>query len=299
MSLARPLVRRVPLGACRAMNSSALLVQTPTSTNNHLTPRRPPTAQTPRRFSTARTALKKNTRGGRDAHHDGEHYFSKKDRREPPSPHSAAAAAADANNPDDPYDFTKFDESIKHAADSCRHEMTHIKAFSGRVDPTAVEGLVVTITQGKKEGGGGAVGEVKMKLGELAHVAPKGRELILTVNDESFVNHIKNALLSQMSLNPQPVPSMPNILKIPIPMPTAESRQHTASLVQKAGQKWLDKLQHIRASQMTHLDRLSKAGKARPDDCRKAEKKAQEKLDRTNKELKALIEKAKQEVVQS
>ncbi|KAF3927327.1 hypothetical protein ABW21_db0202385 [Orbilia brochopaga] len=243
-------------------------------------------------FSTARTLFKKNTRGGRDAHHDGEHYFAKKDRREPPSPHSSTAAAADAANSDDPYDFTKFDESIKHAADSCRNEMTHIKAFSGRLDPTAVEALVVTITQ-KKE-----AGEVKMKLGELAHVAPKGRELILTVNDESFVNHIKNALLSQMSLNPQPVPSMPNILKIPVPTPTAEARQQTASLVQKAGQKWLDKLQHIRASQMTHLDRLSKAGKARPDDCRKAEKKSQEKLDKMNKELKALIEKAKQEVLQ-
>ncbi|KAJ6262697.1 hypothetical protein Dda_1253 [Drechslerella dactyloides] len=257
-----------------------------------------------RHISTTRQTFKKNTRGGRDAHHDGEHYFSKKDRRDasvssttsPAS--SSAAAAADAANPDDPFDFTKFDESIKHATDSCRNEMTHIKAFSGRLDPTAVENLVVTISLAKKDGGGGGR-EAKMKLSELAHVAPKGRELILTVNDESYVNHIKNALLSQMSLNPQPLPSTPNILKIPIPMPTAESRQNTASLVQKAGQKWLDKLQHIRASQFTHLDRLSKAGKARPDDCRKAEKKAQEKLDRTNKELKQLIEKAKAEVVQS
>lgn len=84
-----------------------------------------------------------------------------------------------------------------------------------------------------------------------------------------------------------------------MPMPTKEARTNTANLVQKAGQNGLDKLQNIRAAQVKHLKALQKDKKARPDDVKKAEKKMQDKLDATNKELKDMIEKAKQDVLQS
>ncbi|KAK6505404.1 hypothetical protein TWF481_007309 [Arthrobotrys musiformis] len=246
---------------------------------------------TSRGISTTRVSLKKN-KGPTNLKDEAPESYSRKGK---PNPAHAAAAAETPN--DDPYNFQKFDDSVKHAIESCKTEIQNLKSFSGRVDPSVLEHLMVTISQGKKEDG---VKEVKLKLSELAHVAPKGREFILTVNDESFVNNIKNTILSQMSMNPQPVsPNTPNILKVPIPMPTKESRQNTATLVQKAGQKWLDKVQYIRGAHFTHLATLKKAGTARPDDVKKAEKKLQEKLDKTNKEIKQLIDKAKQDVLQS
>lgn len=250
-----------------------------------------PFVRSTRTISTTPVFLKKN-RGPTNLKDEAPEQYSRKGK---PNPAHTAAAAETPN--DDPYNFKKFDDSVKHAVDGCKTEIQHLKSFSGRVDPSVVENLMVTISQGKKEDGGK---EVKLRLSELAHVAPKGREFILTVNDESFVNNIKNTVLAQMSMNPQPVsPNTPNILKVPIPMPTKESRQNTVTLVQKAGQKWLDKVQYIRGAHFSHLEKLKKAGTARPDDVKKAEKKLQEKLDRTNKELKQLIEKAKQDVLQS
>ncbi|KAF3938516.1 hypothetical protein ABW19_dt0206727 [Dactylella cylindrospora] len=182
--------------------------------------------------------------------------------------------------------------------DHCKTDLANLKAFSGRVDPSVIENLMITISHGKKDEVGAK--EVKLKLKELAHVAPKGREFILTVNDESFVNNIKNAMLSSLSMNPQPVsPSTPNILKVPIPMPTIESRQSTANMVQRMGQKYLDQVQTVRGAHFSRLEKMRKNKVARQDDCKKAEKKLQEKLDQANKELKALIEKTKQEVLQT
>ncbi|EWC45220.1 hypothetical protein DRE_05947 [Drechslerella stenobrocha 248] len=295
MSLSRPLVaRHASLGLSRALCSSsrqqlsyqfASIIPASVPATGRSCPARVMRLDWRRDISTTRPTFKKAKEGKR------------KEQKEEVSD-AGHSKKGGGGLSDDPFDFTKFDESVKHAVEGCRTEMANMKAFSGRVDPSVVENLVVTISQGGKEKGGEK--EVKMKLSELAHVAPKGREFILTVNDESFVNYIKNTLLSQMSLNPQPVsPTTPNILKIPIPMPTKESRQNTAGLVQKAGQKWLDKVQHIRGAHFAHLEKLNKGGKARPDDCRKAEKKLQEKLDKTNKELKQAIEKVKQEVLQS
>ncbi|KAK6533112.1 hypothetical protein TWF281_007267 [Arthrobotrys megalospora] len=306
MSLSRPLIaRQAPLslrglvGAQPVRRLSTQPIPTtanPSSSNVHRyhgLPRRH-LAPCRRHISTTPIFLKKS-KGPTNLKDEAPEQYSRKGK---PNPAHAAAAAETPN--DDPYNFKKFDDSIKHAVDGCKTEIQHLKSFSGRVDPSVIESLMITISQGKKEEGAKEVKEVKLKLGELAHVAPKGREFILTVNDESFVNNIKNAILAQMSMNPQPVsPNTPNILKVPIPMPTKESRQNTATLVQKAGQKWLDKVQYIRGAHFTHLEKLRKAGTARPDDVKKAEKKLQEKLDKTNKELKQLIEKTKQDVLQS
>lgn len=70
-----------------------------------------------------------------------------------------------------------------------KSEIQDLKAFSGRVDPSIVENVMVTISHGSGAAkaemvAAGVAKEVKMRLSELAHVAPKGREFILTVNDE-------------------------------------------------------------------------------------------------------------------
>ncbi|KAF3083511.1 hypothetical protein TWF569_009478 [Orbilia oligospora] len=304
MSLSRSLiVKKAPLSLRGLAGTPHVgrLSGNPTSTtlnisNHHSCHGLPliPFVRSTRAISTTPMFLKKN-KGPTNLKDEAPEQYSRKGK---PNPAHAAAAAETPN--DDPYNFKKFDDSVKHAVEGCKTEIQHLKSFSGRVDPSVIENLLVIISHGKKEDGGKEAKEVKLKLSELAHVAPKGREFILTVNDESFVNNIKNTILSQMSMNPQQVsPSTPNILKVPIPMPTKESRQNTATLVQKAGQKWLDKVQYIRGSHFTHLEKLKKAGTARPDDVKKAEKKLQEKLDKTNKELKQLIEKSKQDVLQS
>ncbi|KAK6330253.1 hypothetical protein TWF730_004748 [Orbilia blumenaviensis] len=305
MSLSRPLiVRQAPLSLRGFVGTRPVrrLSTNPISNALNLSdrracrglPRRPLIQSIPSRsISTSPIFLKKN-KGPTNLKDEGAEQYSRKGK---PNPAHAAAAAETPS--DDPYNFQKFDDSIKHAMEGCKNEIQHLKSFSGRVDPSVIENLLITISQGKKEDGK-EVKEVKLKLSELAHVAPKGREFILTVNDESFVNSIKNTILAQMSMNPQPVsPHTPNILKVPIPMPSKESRQDTAALVQKAGHKWLEKVQYIRGAHFTHLEKLKKAGTARPDDVKKAEKKLQEKLDKTNKELKQLIEKTKQDVLQS
>ncbi|KAK6504031.1 hypothetical protein TWF506_002248 [Arthrobotrys conoides] len=303
MSLSRPLiVKQAPLslrGLVGTQPAGRLSINPIPALNisnrqsYHGRPRLPIVRFT-RGISTTPIFLKKN-KGPTNLKDEAPEQYSRKGK-----PNPAHAAAAAETPTDDPYNFKKFDDSVKHAVDGCKTEIQHLKSFSGRVDPSVIENLMVVISQGKKEDGGKEAKEVKLKLSELAHVAPKGREFILTVNDESFVNNIKNTVLSQMSMNPQPVsPSTPNILKVPIPMATKESRQNTATLVQKAGQKWLEKVQYIRGAHFTHLEKLKKAGTARPDDVKKAEKKLQEKLDKTNKELKQLIEKSKQDVLQS
>ncbi|KAF3905584.1 hypothetical protein AA313_de0208288 [Arthrobotrys entomopaga] len=323
MSLARPLItRHAPLGlpktlGCRQLSSksnSHNIIQTVnlhsvSSRKRCLRSIRPAaaaaaaTTSIPHRrcISTTPHLPLKNTRGGykfppKVKDQAPEHYSAKGK----PNPTHAALAAETPS--DDPYNFTKFDESVKHAVEGLKGELAHLKAFSGRPDPSVVENVMVSISVAKsrKDSDAGPAEEVKFKLSELAHVAPKGREFILTVNDESYVNSIKNALLSQMSLNPQPVsPATPNILKVPLPMPTRESRENTANLVQKTGQKYLDRVQHVRGAHFSHLEKLKKSGTARGDDVRKAEKRLQEKLDKTNKELKAMIEKGKNDVLQS
>jgi len=76
--------------------------------------------------------------------------------------------------------------------DECKEHMANVKAFGGRIDPTTVENVIITIipageAQTPPVGKGGRPGKtkgVKVKLSELAHVAPKGKDFILTVNDD-------------------------------------------------------------------------------------------------------------------
>jgi len=81
-------------------------------------------------------------------------------------------------------------------------------------------------------------------------------------------------------------------------MATKESRENTVQKIGGAGQKFIEKIQNVRKLAHAHVDSLWKKNEARPDDCRKAQKKLQELLEKYVGDVKAVTARTKQEVLQ-
>ena len=98
----------------------------------------------------------------------------------------------------------------------------------------------------------------------LAQTALKGRNLIITVFDPSNTKHVVSTVLaSGMNMNPETVPNFPQQLKVPLPPPTAESRQEIAKQLKVDFEKFKNSndkhsLSFARASAMKELKKFEK-----------------------------------------
>lgn len=98
----------------------------------------------------------------------------------------------------------------------------------------------------------------------LAQTALKGRNLIITVFDPNNSKHIVSSVLgSGLNMNPETVPNFPQQLKVPLPPPTAESRQEIAKQLKADFEKFKNSsdkhsLSTARASAMKELKTFEK-----------------------------------------
>lgn len=150
------------------------------------------------------------------------------------------------------------------------------KLKAGRANPALLENLDVVLEKGDKK---------KTKLKDLAHVVAKGRGLAVTVYEVGNVKKLISAIQTA-NLNVTPVADANNVqlINVPLPPPTKESRTEAAKEATKAGQKAQDGVQSARAALNKKLQGIRKA---HPDDYKKMDKRMEEAV----RKIKADVEK--------
>ena len=90
-------------------------------------------------------------------------------------------AQKNRNDEIDPYDFTELQAEIDKALDRFKDALQKVKG-AGRLTPEIVEALPVMIKE--KDSTGKVKKEVKLKVGDVAVTVPKGRNMLVIVNEE-------------------------------------------------------------------------------------------------------------------
>ena len=99
------------------------------------------------------------------------------------------------------------------------------------------------------------------------------------------------------NLNPQPSPTEPLTLTIPVPPITQESRQEAAKIVGQRGEAALFMLREARGAHRKHLRALSLGKMVGPDKMRRAEKEVEKVNEGAVAEAKKMIEEGKRKVM--
>jgi len=167
------------------------------------------------------------------------------------------------------------------------HELSQLRA-GGRFNPEKLEELRVQFAdgQGKKK---------TAKLGELAQVSAKGRNVSVMVYEPDHVKLLNTTIVtSTLNLTPHgPTPEAPNTLTIQVPPPTGESRQEALATASKFGEEALGKIRDARGGHHKKLRAMGVAKKVRPDDLQKAQKQMEDVVKRGNEDVKRIVEDVK------
>ncbi|CUS07348.1 unnamed protein product [Tuber aestivum] len=186
---------------------------------------------------------------------------------------------------DSPFDYAAHFESLETQCvahiDKLKTDIAKLRA-GGRNDPGILENIQVVLD---KSNGASA------SLRDIAHVLPKGRSLVVSVYEAANVKHVI-AAIQKTDLNVQPVPDPKNaqLINVPLPPPTKETRIEVANMVSKAGEKAMNLLRSARQDSHKLIKGLKKE---RPDDIRKADKQLDAVMKKVNAEAKKVIDDAK------
>ncbi|KAL7270578.1 ribosome-recycling factor [Rhizina undulata] len=227
----------------------------------------------PRRTFTAATPVHKKASGG----------FSKggKDVTAATAPSTTGSGAFDYAE-----HFKGLEEETVEITARLKDELSKLRG--GRADPGVFEALEVVLDKGSTE---------KSLLKDVAHVVPKGRALAITVYEAANVKKVITAIQrADMNVQPMIDPKNPQLLNVPLPPPTKESRLQTVALAGKAGEKALNQLRLAR--QGSHKKIKGLKGE-RPDDIRKADKQLEKIIEKANAEAKKIIEAGKKAVMEA
>ncbi|EJT99272.1 ribosome recycling factor [Dacryopinax primogenitus] len=138
------------------------------------------------------------------------------------------------------FELGKVETKMKGVVDWYRREVGGLETRgSGRVTPSLLDGVRVTVSSGRTS-----------KLDEIATIGVReGNILVITVFDESDMKGVKTALQSdRYSFVPQTVDQ--RTLRIPIPRPTAETRQELAKAAARLAEDARIKIRTARESGM-------------------------------------------------
>ncbi|KAG0635626.1 ribosome recycling factor-domain-containing protein [Tuber brumale] len=186
---------------------------------------------------------------------------------------------------DSPFDYAAHFESLEKQCsahiDKLKTDIAKLRA-AGRNDPTTLENVQVVLDK--------ATG-ASASLRDIAHVLPKGRSFVVSVYDAANVKYVV-AAIQKADLNVQPMPDPKNaqLIDVPLPPPTKETRLEVARMVGKAGEKVVNSLRLARQDSHKLIKGLKRE---RPDDIRKADKQLELVMKKINAEAKKVIDDAK------
>ncbi|KAL9077813.1 MAG: hypothetical protein Q9161_000185 [Pseudevernia consocians] len=193
----------------------------------------------------------------------------------------------------DAFDFSEYSAAIKRAHEHLRSELAKIKA--GGRNTEEIEGLRVVLGKkgdgdgggdvgkgkGEKLGGGGGGGgggkgkaerQESVKLGDVANVVARGRNVGVMVGEKDHLKPVLSALASLASLSYTVSPTDPLTLTIAIPPVTAESRLAAKKHADKKGEEALFALREARGTQRKRHRSMELGKLVGPDELRRAEK---------------------------
>ncbi|KAF1813926.1 ribosome recycling factor [Eremomyces bilateralis CBS 781.70] len=186
------------------------------------------------------------------------------------------------------YDLSNVESSILTSIEKLSHALAQLRT-GGRFNPDVVEDLKVHLP--KQPGGSAAV----VRLGDLAQVIPRGRNMQVIVGEESYVKAIRTALQSSEHHLAAESPTPDNPLTIPVKLPptTAETRQKALDAAQKAEEAALHGIREARGAHQKRIRARTVDKSVRPDDLRNAGKKMDEVVKKGSEEVKRIVEQAK------
>ena len=225
-----------------------------------------------RHFSSSPTCLKKSGKVNR---------AQAKTDSSPPVEGAARGTAVD-----DAYDLSELESSILKSMEKLTHELSQLRA-GGRFNPEKIESLKVTLQDG---------GEKRTeRLGDLAQVIAKGRNVQVLVHDEAFVKPVNTAIVtSALNLTPHgPTPEQPTTLTIQVPPPTGESRIQAAEAAKREEEAALGRIREARGKHQKKLRAFGVAKSVRPDDLQKAQKLMEDAVKRGNEDVKRVVDDAR------
>ncbi|KAI9680077.1 MAG: hypothetical protein M1817_005093 [Caeruleum heppii] len=172
---------------------------------------------------------------------------------------SPAASSPATPGKDDPFDLSALTKSIADALTKLEDTLSKLRS-GGRFNPEVLEGLRVEIVKGQGSRGAEAKQQekVKVRLGDLAQVVPKGRMVQVMVGEAEHIKPITRALHSSTdTLSPlPPAPQNPLTILLPLPPPTADSRKAAVSAASVATQAAVEAVRNARAGQQKKLRRM-------------------------------------------
>jgi ribosome recycling factor len=189
---------------------------------------------------------------------------------------------------DEAYDLSELEASILKSMEKLTHELSQLRA-GGRFNPEKIEALKVTL---QDSDGGNKRTE---RVGDLAQVIAKGRNVQVLIHDEAFVKPINTAIVtSALNLTPHgPTPDQPTTLTIQVPPPTGESRMQAAEAAKKAEEAALGRIKDARGKHQKKLRSFGVSKSVRPDDLQKAQKGMEDVVKRGNEDVKKVVEDAR------
>ncbi|KAI5846873.1 ribosome recycling factor-domain-containing protein [Tricharina praecox] len=200
---------------------------------------------------------------------------------------SAAEDAPTAEVIDFDAQFDKLESDIARIADRLKDDLSKLRA--GRADPSILEGLDVVVDKAQ----GDAV-----PLRDVAHVVTKGRGLAVTVYEAANVKRVVSAIqIADLNLQPVVDAKNPQLVNVPLPPPTRDSRDAMVKQSKDVGHKALDALKNARLA--THKKIQATKKTVRPDDLKKADKKMEDIVKKRKAELEAVIAAAQKGIMEA
>lgn len=233
-------------------------------------------------------------------------------------------AQANRDREIDPYDFSDLEAKITQQLDWLKDSLQKLRS-GGRLSPETIEGFHVEIKHGLGGEGGQGKKVEKVRLGDLAQVVRSGGRMIrVLVGEETvrwpthfltfpllpysglhwaeadvntLIQHLKSITTaiqsSPYSLTPQPAdPHNPLQLSIPIPPPTAESRQRALADAKKEYEKAGMGVRDARGQWQKWYRKAEKEKLVIRDELEKAHKRMEVVVEKGHKGLKEVYEQA-------
>ncbi|KAF6229948.1 hypothetical protein HO133_004286 [Letharia lupina] len=212
---------------------------------------------------------------------------------------NASKAQSQAHSPTvNAFDFSDYEAAIEHAHEHLKSELAKIKA--GGRNAEDIEGLRVVLGKGGGEGrgngdneGGGGKGRAEresVKLGDVASVVARGRNVGVLVGEKDHLKPVLSALASLPSLTYTTSPTDPLTLTIAIPPVTAESRLAAKKQADKKGEEALFALREARGAQRKKHRSMELGKLVGPDELRRAEREVEKVNEGAVGEARRLVE---------
>ncbi|KAE9972072.1 hypothetical protein EG328_005245 [Venturia inaequalis] len=198
-----------------------------------------------------------------------------------------AEGAARATAVDEAFDFSNLESKILKSIESLTHDLAQLRS-GGRFNPEKIEQLRVTFNDGEGK-------KVSTKVGDLAQVSARGRNVSVVVHEVDHVKLVNTTIVtSDLNLTPHgPTTEAPTTLTIQVPPPTGETRQLALQSASKSGEEALHRIREARGGHQKKLRDYQKAKSVRPDDLQKAQKQMEEVVKKGNEDVKRITDECK------